>query len=47
VLLHDSGCTSPPGAWQAGLGALRLLLAECKLRGLRVGPVREHGLRHR
>ena len=20
VLLHDSGCTSPPGAWQAGLG---------------------------
>ena len=47
VLLHDSGCTSPPGAWQAGLGALRLLLAECKLRGLRVGPVGEHGLRHR
>ena len=23
VLLHDSGCTSPPGAWQAGLGASR------------------------
>lgn len=47
VLLHDSGCSSPPGAWQAGLGALRLLLAECKLRGLRVGPVGDHGLRLR
>jgi len=44
VLLHDSGCTSPPGSWQAGLGALRLLLAECAARGLRVGPVGEHGL---
>jgi peptidoglycan/xylan/chitin deacetylase (PgdA/CDA1 family) len=44
VLLHDSGCTSPPGAWQAGLGALPLLLAECDRRGLRVGPVGEHGL---
>jgi peptidoglycan-N-acetylglucosamine deacetylase len=45
VLLHDSGCTSPPGAWQAGLGALPLLLDECDRRGLRVGPVAEHGLR--
>jgi peptidoglycan-N-acetylglucosamine deacetylase len=44
VLLHDSGCTSPPGAWQAGLGALPLLLDECERRGLRVGPVAEHGL---
>lgn len=44
VLLHDSGCTSPPGAWQAGLGALRLLLAECRARGLQAGPVGEHGL---
>ena len=44
VLLHDSGCSSPPGSWQAGLGALRLLLAECRVRGLRVGPVGEHGL---
>jgi peptidoglycan/xylan/chitin deacetylase (PgdA/CDA1 family) len=42
VLLHDSGCTSPPGSWQAGLGALPLLLAECAARGLRVGPVGEH-----
>ena len=44
VLLHDSGCTSPPGAWQAGLGALPALLDECDRRGLRVGPVAEHGL---
>jgi peptidoglycan-N-acetylglucosamine deacetylase len=46
VLLHDSGCTSPPGSWQAGLGALALLLAECESRGLRVGPVGEHGIGH-
>jgi len=45
VLLHDSGCTSPPGAWQAGLGALPRLLDECERRGLAVGPVADHGLR--
>jgi peptidoglycan-N-acetylglucosamine deacetylase len=46
VLLHDtSGRTSPAGAWQAALGALPLLLDECERRGLRVGPVAEHGLR--
>jgi peptidoglycan-N-acetylglucosamine deacetylase len=44
VLLHDSGCTSPPGAWQAGLAAVPLLLDECERRGLRVGPLAEHGL---
>jgi len=44
VLLHDSGCTSPPGSWQAALGALPLLLADCKARGLRVGPLGEHGM---
>jgi len=44
VLLHDSGCTSPPGSWQAGLGAVPLLLAECARRGLTVGPLGEHGL---
>jgi peptidoglycan/xylan/chitin deacetylase (PgdA/CDA1 family) len=43
VLLHDSGCTSPAGAWQAGLGALPTLLADCAAQGLRVGPLREHG----
>jgi peptidoglycan-N-acetylglucosamine deacetylase len=45
VLLHDSGCTSPPGSWQAGLGALPLLLRHCAAAGLRVGTVAEHGLR--
>jgi peptidoglycan/xylan/chitin deacetylase (PgdA/CDA1 family) len=45
VLLHDSGCTSPPGAWQAGLGAVPPLLDECERRGLAVGPAGEHGLR--
>lgn len=44
VLLHDSGCTSPPGAWQAGLGAVPLLLDECERRGLTVGPLGEHGI---
>ena len=43
VLLHDSGCMSPPGAWQAGLGAVPLLLEECGRRGLAVGPLSEHG----
>ncbi len=42
VLLHDSGCTSPPGSWQAALGALALLLDECERQGLRVGPAGEH-----
>jgi peptidoglycan-N-acetylglucosamine deacetylase len=44
VLLHDSGCTSPPGSWQAGLGALSMLIDECARRGLRLGPAGEHGL---
>jgi peptidoglycan/xylan/chitin deacetylase (PgdA/CDA1 family) len=45
VLLHDSGCTAPPGSWQTGLAALPLLLDECDRRGLRAGPLGEHGLR--
>jgi peptidoglycan-N-acetylglucosamine deacetylase len=45
VLLHDSGCTAPAGAWQAGLAALGPLLDECERRDLRVGPVGEHGIR--
>jgi peptidoglycan-N-acetylglucosamine deacetylase len=44
VLLHDSGCMSPPGSWQAALGALPLLLADCADRQLRVGPLAEHGI---
>ncbi|HTT54613.1 MAG TPA: polysaccharide deacetylase family protein [Streptosporangiaceae bacterium] len=42
VLLHDSCCTSPPGAAGAALGALPWLLGECGRRGLSVGPLAEH-----
>jgi peptidoglycan-N-acetylglucosamine deacetylase len=44
VLLHDSGCTAPPGSWQVGLAALPGLLDECARRGLQVGPGGEHGI---
>jgi peptidoglycan-N-acetylglucosamine deacetylase len=47
VLLHDSDCTSPPGSWRSALGALPLLLDECDRRGLRVGPLGDHGPRWR
>ena len=43
VLLHDSDGVSPSLAAPA-LAALPLLLDECAGRGLRVGPVGEHGL---
>ena len=43
ILLHDSDCTSAPGAWRSALGALPLLLDSCERRGLTVGPLREHG----
>jgi peptidoglycan-N-acetylglucosamine deacetylase len=43
VLLHDSDCTSPPGSWRAALKALPRLLDDCEQRGLRVGPLGEHG----
>jgi peptidoglycan-N-acetylglucosamine deacetylase len=44
VLLHDTLATAPPGSWQAGLGAVPMLLAECSDRGLKAGPLGEHGL---
>jgi len=43
VLLHDSDITSPPGSCRAALGALDMLLDECERRGVRVGPLGEHG----
>lgn len=43
VLLHDSDSVSPTGA-AAALAALAALLDVCAARGLRVGPVGEHGL---
>lgn len=44
VLLHDSDCTSAPGSWQSALGALPALVELLGERGLRVGPLAEHGL---
>lgn len=47
VLLHDSDCTSAPQSWRATLGALPRLLDDWHDAGLRVGPLRDHGLRDR
>lgn len=44
LLLHDSDCTSSPGAWRSALGALPELVDRCRARGVRVGPLAEHGL---
>ncbi|HSP39476.1 MAG TPA: polysaccharide deacetylase family protein [Frankiaceae bacterium] len=44
VLLHDSDCTSAPGAWRSAYGALPRLVDTWAENGLRVGPVREHAL---
>jgi peptidoglycan/xylan/chitin deacetylase (PgdA/CDA1 family) len=47
VLLHDSDRMSAPNTWRASLGALPRLVAFCRVRGLTVGPLREHGLQAR
>lgn len=44
VLLHDSDCTSAPGAWRSALGALPLLAEGMAERGWEVGPLADHGL---
>jgi peptidoglycan/xylan/chitin deacetylase (PgdA/CDA1 family) len=44
VLLHDSDCTSAPGSWRATLGAVPRILDTCALRGLSVGPLRDHAV---
>lgn len=44
VLLHDSDCTSDPGAWRSALGALPLLAEGWEGRGWSVGPLAEHDL---
>lgn len=44
VLLHDSDCTSAPDCWRAALDALPRLAKGFADRGLRVGPVGEHGI---
>ncbi|MFG2193859.1 polysaccharide deacetylase family protein [Streptomyces sp. NPDC048639] len=44
VLLHDSDRVSAPESWRAALGALPMLVAVCRERGMTVGPLGEHGL---
>nr|WP_205861691.1 polysaccharide deacetylase family protein [Planosporangium flavigriseum] len=43
VLLHDSDCTSAPGSWRRTLAALPELIDDVRGRGLRIGPLAEHG----
>jgi peptidoglycan/xylan/chitin deacetylase (PgdA/CDA1 family) len=45
VLLHDSDHTSAPDSWHAGLEALPELVGRCRAAGLRVGSLRDHGVR--
>ena len=45
VLLHDSDQQAPPGSSRTARAALPALLAECRRRGLTVGPAAEHGVR--
>jgi peptidoglycan/xylan/chitin deacetylase (PgdA/CDA1 family) len=45
VLLHDSDCTSRPGAWRSAVGVLPLLAAELDRRALAVRPLRTHLVR--
>ncbi|HLH46610.1 MAG TPA: polysaccharide deacetylase family protein [Acidimicrobiales bacterium] len=47
VLLHDSDVTSSPLSWEATLPALPILAERWAAEGLRVGPLRDHGLRLR
>ena len=42
ILLHDSDCTSAPGAWRSALGALPRLAEDIDRGGLRVVALREH-----
>ncbi|MER5913124.1 polysaccharide deacetylase family protein [Streptomyces sp. NPDC001982] len=45
ILLHDSDCTSAPGAWRSALGALPRILDTCAERNLSVGRLCDHGVR--
>ncbi|KAB8193069.1 polysaccharide deacetylase family protein [Nonomuraea phyllanthi] len=44
VLLHDSDHVSVPGSWRPALDALPALVGHCRLMGLWVGPLRDHGV---
>lgn len=43
ILLHDSDCTSAPGAWRSALGAVPRILDTCEQRGYEVGRLSDHG----
>ncbi|MFI6356211.1 polysaccharide deacetylase family protein [Streptomyces sp. NPDC050743] len=43
ILLHDSDCTSAPGAWRSALGALPRILDTCAERDFAVGRLGDHG----
>jgi peptidoglycan/xylan/chitin deacetylase (PgdA/CDA1 family) len=47
ILLHDSDHAAAPRCWEAMLGALPAILTACRVRGLEVGPLSEHDIRHR
>jgi peptidoglycan/xylan/chitin deacetylase (PgdA/CDA1 family) len=42
VLLHDSDCTSAPGAWASALEALPGVIEECRAHGARLVTVTDH-----
>jgi peptidoglycan/xylan/chitin deacetylase (PgdA/CDA1 family) len=44
ILLHDSDRTAAPKCWLATLAAVPAILTTCSARGLRVGPLHEHGI---
>ncbi|HET6817085.1 MAG TPA: polysaccharide deacetylase family protein [Mycobacteriales bacterium] len=44
LLLHDSDVTSAPGSWRTTVAALPLLAERMSTTGLRVGPLRDHGI---
>jgi peptidoglycan/xylan/chitin deacetylase (PgdA/CDA1 family) len=45
LLLHDSDHTCAPAAWRSALGALPELVERCRSLDLRVGTLRDHGVR--
>jgi peptidoglycan/xylan/chitin deacetylase (PgdA/CDA1 family) len=44
VLLHDSDCTSADGSSRATMAAVPGLVDRVRARGLRIGPLSEHGI---
>jgi peptidoglycan/xylan/chitin deacetylase (PgdA/CDA1 family) len=47
ILLHDCDVSSAPGSWKSTLDALPMVLDDCARLGLRVGPLRDHGVNRR